>query len=72
MRRRRLRECLLGWLVFSFPFLALTAPAWMPVPWLAAMLMLLGLLIVIWLDVGYVVELVKRIKGHRDRDHVRH
>ena len=68
MRRGRWRQCLLSWLVFSFPFLAFTSPAWLSIQWLAAILCIIGLLFVVWLDVGYVFELVRRIKRHRRRE----
>jgi hypothetical protein len=67
MRKRRLMDCLLSWLAFSFPFLALTAPAWLPLRWLAAVLVILGLLFIAWLDVCFVLQLVGSIRRHRMR-----
>jgi hypothetical protein len=60
-------DCLRSWLVFSFPFLALTAPAWLPLRWFAAVLFILGLLFIAWLDVGYVIQLVGMFRRHRWR-----
>jgi hypothetical protein len=61
-------ECLVGWLVFSLPFLAFTAPLWLPLPRLAALLLILGLLFIVWFDVGYIIQLAGTIKRHRGRD----
>jgi hypothetical protein len=68
MRQGRWRQCLFSWLVFSFPFLALSSPAWLSPRWLAGIVCMIGFLFVVWLDVGYVFELVRRIKRHRRRE----
>jgi hypothetical protein len=67
MRRGRWWECVISWLVFSFPFLALTAPAWLSPRWLAATFAMLGVLFVVWIDVGFVLELVMMFKRRRKR-----
>ena len=52
MRRRRWPEHVMGWLVFLFPFVAVTAPAWLAPEWLGLSLVLMGVAVLFSFALG--------------------